>query len=203
MLRALSSPVRRRINSLLKAAGIDFHLRTNDRWVLEKSILPAIARMPEYHRILFIGCEWYTRGYSRFFAERDYWTLEIDPSKRKYGARQHIVDAAENLAVHFEPGSLDFILCNGVIGWGLNESDGIERMLDSCWHCLSDGGVLLLGWNNVPEHLPVAFSELRALGRFQPYCFPELGTAELTTDTELRHTYSFRRKVSHRTNKPR
>ena len=171
--------LRRSVKSTLIAAGVDFYIRNEDRRILEDTILPAIARSQEYHRVLFIGCEWYTRGYRKILAKRDYWTMEIDPSKRKYGARQHIVDSAENLALHFKPNSLDFILCNGVIGWGLDDRAAIEQMLDSCWHCLREQGVLLLGCNDVPEHSPVAHSELAALRKFQPHIFPDLGVAEL------------------------
>src|SRR4051794_1593372 len=77
--------LRTTIKSKLIAAGIDFYIKTEDRTILEDIILPAISRSDEYRRILFIGCEWYTRGYQKIFATRDYWTMEIDPSKRKYG----------------------------------------------------------------------------------------------------------------------
>lgn len=186
--------LRRTVKSTLIAAGMDFYIRNEDRRVLEDTILPAIARSPDYGRILFVGCEWYTRGYRKIFSKRDYWTMEIDPSKRKYGAGQHIVDSVENIAQHFEPNSLDFIVCNGVIGWGLDEPAAIEHTLDSCWLCLREGGVLLLGCNDVPEHSPVPHSELAALRKFQPYNFPELGVAELKIDTELRHRYNFHSK---------
>jgi SAM-dependent methyltransferase len=189
--------LRRTAKSIAMAVGFDFYQKTEDRKILEDIILPAIARWPEYRRILFIGCDWYTRGYQRVFADRDYWTMEIDPSKSKYGARQHIVDSAENLANHFKPNSLDFIVCNGVIGWGLDDRDGIERMLASCWRCLRDKGVLLIGWNDVPEHLPpVPLSEFGPLQQFQPYAFPALEAAELRTDSELRHTYNFYAKTT-------
>ena len=192
MPNQLMPRMRKTVKSILMAAGVDFRMKTDDRRVLEGTIIPAVARSPEYHNILFIGCDWYTRGYQREFVERNYWTLEIDPAKTKFGARQHIVDTAENLAQHFKPNSLDFIFCNGVIGWGLDDREGVERMLESCWDCLRDKGVLMIGWNDVPERLPpVPLSEVAALRKFRPYLFPELGTAERRTDSELRHTYNF------------
>lgn len=121
MPNQLLPQLRQSVKSILMSAGFDFRMKTDDRRVLEDTILPAIARTPEYRRILFIGCDWYTRGYQKLFAARDYWTMEIDPAKSKYGARQHIVDSAENIAQHFQPDSLDFIVCNGVIGWGLDD----------------------------------------------------------------------------------
>jgi len=188
--------LRRSFKLMLISAGMDFRIRSKDRSILEDKILPAIAQSPEYNRILFIGCEWYTRGYRQIFADCDYWTLEIDPSKRRFGAHQHIVDCAQNLALHFQPNSLDFIVCNGVIGWGLDDQSAIEQALDSCWLCLRDSGVLLLGCNDVPKHSPVVLSKLKSLRRFQPYIFPHLGTSELCVDTELRHTYRFYAKAA-------
>jgi SAM-dependent methyltransferase len=198
MLSQLVPKLRRTVKSKLMDAGFDFYIRTEDRRILEEQILPAIGQSPKQLRVLFFGCEWYTRGYQRVLAKHDYWTMEIDPSKSKYGAKQHIVDSAENVALHFDPDSLDFILCNGVIGWGLDHREAIERMLESCWHCLRESGVLLLGCNDVPEHSPVPHSELVALKRLQPHIFPALGVSELRVATQLRHRYSFYTKSPNR-----
>src|SRR5689334_3422673 len=103
IFRELKSLPGRAARVALMAAGIDLYMKTEDRKILEGTILPAIARSPAYRRVLFIGCEWFTRGYRRIFSKCDYWTLEIDPKKRKFGSRQHIVDGAENLAAHFQP----------------------------------------------------------------------------------------------------
>jgi hypothetical protein len=193
--RDRESWTRRATRATLMAAGIELYMKTEDRKILQRTILPAIARSPEYHRVLFIGCEWFTRGYRRIFRKCDYWTLEINPRNRKFGSRQHIVDGAENLASHFKPDSIDFIVCNGVIGWGLNDRAAIKRMLDSSWHCLSEHGVLLLGCNDLPEHTPVVLSELDEMKRFRPFVFPAVGVSELRIDTPLRHRFSFYTKV--------
>ena len=55
-------------------------------------------------------------------------------------------------------------------------------MLESCWLCLREKGVLMIGWNDVPEHSPVPLSDLDALKKFQPYVFPALGKTELLTE---------------------
>jgi hypothetical protein len=191
MSNQLLPRLRQSVKSVLMSAGMDFRMKTDDRRVLEDTILPAIARNSDYGTVLFIGCDWYTRGYQKLFAHRNYWTMEIDPSKKKFGARQHIVDSAENIAEHFKPASIDFIVCNGVIGWGLDDKPGIERMLEACWMCLRERGVLLIGWNDVPERTPVPISKLVALEKFQPYVLPVLGKSQLLTDSDLRHTYNF------------
>src|ERR1700748_2231981 len=121
MLSQLLPKLRHTVKSKLMDVGVYFYIKTEDRRVLEDRILPAIARSPDVQSVLFIGCEWYTRGYRRILGKRNYWTMEIVPEKRKFGAKQHVVDSAENIALHFKPESFDFILCNGVIGWGLDE----------------------------------------------------------------------------------
>src|SRR5882762_2282845 len=67
--------LRRGIMSL----GIDLYLRTDDRRVLEQIILPYFAERSEFSRVLFVGCDWYTRGYARIFRAKTYITLEIEP----------------------------------------------------------------------------------------------------------------------------
>jgi hypothetical protein len=44
--------------------------RLADRRLLELNILPYIAWRSDLHRILFIGCEFYTTRYERFFRNK-------------------------------------------------------------------------------------------------------------------------------------
>ena len=87
--------VRTRLPSLNRRIGT-FHL-SEDRRLLETNILMYLRDDPAINRILFVGCEWYTKHYEKFFKYKDYWTLEIDPAKRRYGGRRHIVDLLKNL----------------------------------------------------------------------------------------------------------
>ena len=87
--------VRTRLPSLNRRIGT-FHL-SEDRQLLETNILMYLRDDPAINRILFVGCEWYTKHYEKFFKSKDYWTLEIDPAKRRYGGRRHIVDSLKIL----------------------------------------------------------------------------------------------------------
>lgn len=176
------------------ALGGELYQETADRVVLEGKILPWIAEQPQLKRVLFVGCEWYTRGYRRLFNEAGYWTIEIDPSKRRYGAKQHIVDSLANVGSHFAEGELDAIVCNGVFGWGLNDKDEVEKAFEGCRTRLREGGHFVLGWNDVPAHLPFPLEESEALGKFQAATFPPLGKSVYPTDSDLRHTFNFYRK---------
>lgn len=179
------------IRRALSDAGIEQYLHTEDRRTLQKIILPYFASSQEFQRILFVGCDWYTRGYRRFFSARDYWTLEIDPIKRKYGAQQHVIDSLANIEMHFSADSLDLVVCNGVFGWGLNEKADVEKSFFGVHRCLRFAGVLVLGWNHIPERYPFPLEDLESLRCFRPYNFPPLGTAQFEVPTRNRHTYSF------------
>jgi SAM-dependent methyltransferase len=172
--------------------------RAKDRRILDERILPRLAQNPRFARVLFVGCDWYTEHVEGLFsaAGREYATIEIDPNRAVHGARRHVVGALADLARHFPEGSLDLIVCNGVIGWGLNDPAQIERSMAACVAALSPGGVLLLGWDDVPEKLPVpieGIQTLRALRRVAPEGFE---TAVIETGTYTRHTFGFWQKPS-------
>ncbi len=72
------------LRNALMDRGIDLYRRSADRRLLEKKILPHLATLPTCRRVLFIGCDWYTRGYRKFFAQQEYWTLDFDPDKQRF-----------------------------------------------------------------------------------------------------------------------
>src|SRR5262249_25293794 len=143
---------------------------------------------------LFVGVAWYTESYERFFLRKHaYWTLDIEPAEALFGAPRgrHIVDSATNASAHFAEGSLDLVVCNGVFGWGLNGREDVEKAFDAFYRVLRRGGILLLGWNDIPPHNPFPPDETAALQRFQPSAFPPLGTDRYLTDTDNRHVFHF------------
>ena len=192
MSTQLLSRLRRPVKSLLMAAGVDFRMKTEDRRILEGTILPAIAAIAgisnEFFSLGAIGTRGATNGCLPH-AITGRWKLIRPRANTAPGSISSILPKIWRST--FKPDSLDFIVCNGVIGWGLDDRAGIEKMLESCWICLREKGVLMIGWNDVPEHSPVPLSDLDALKKFQPYVFPELGKSELLTDSDLRHTYNF------------
>jgi len=181
-------------NALIMA-GVDLYLRTEDRRILEQVIFPYLIADSGLRRILSVGCDWYTRGYnSKFSGKDEYWTMDILPEQRRYGARRHICDSVVTIGRHFLPSSLDLIICNGVFGWGLNERQDVEKAFAGAHLSLRAGGILLVGWNDVPEHKPFPLEQIESLQLFQPYVFPPLKEACFQTATDNRHTYNFYRK---------
>lgn len=171
------------------AFGIDFYMPTPDREVLETIIFPYLIQRQEFQNVLFIGCDWYTRGYNKTFQHKNFYTLDIDPTKRKYGSAKHIVDTAENIHLHFKKCELDLIICNGVFGWGLNEKLAVEKTFHGCFDCLREDGILIIGWNNVPAKCPFSLDECLSIQKFQPFVFPPLGTYQLEAGNK--HVYNF------------
>lgn len=166
-------------------------LRSEDRRLLEDVIFSHFALRAQFNNILFVGCAWYTAHYSRFFKSRNYWTMDPDPGKKIFGAKQHVVDTLQQLDQYFSPGQLDLIVCNGVFGWGLDRLADCQAAFENCYTCLRDDGEFILGWNNVPDHAPIAVDQIDSLTKFQVRFFPPLAAWCYTAATSNRHTYNF------------
>jgi SAM-dependent methyltransferase len=173
------------------AFGLPTSLDTQDRRLLEREILPWFGERAEYRRVLFVGCDWYTRHYDAFFEGREYWTLEKDPARRRYGAGRHVTASVVDLGEHFPVASFDLILLNGVLGWGLDDPAEAEAALQACASRLAPGGVLLLGWNDVPEKRILEPGRSPALQSLRAWEFPPFAAPRKVAPGRIRHTYEF------------
>lgn len=190
LIRLLRPPV-----LLLRWLKVDTPLRTEDRRVLEQIVFAHYGTDSRIKTVLFVGCDWYTAHYQqRYFAAHDYWTIDADATRRKYGSAQHVVARLEELDRHFPRRFFDLIICNGVYGYGLDRAEDCERAISQCHACLAHEGHLLFGWNDVPRRDPAPLSSVRGLSLFSPYSFPAFGTWQYVTDTAARHTYYFFQK---------
>lgn len=163
--------------------GLKTPLHTHSRYVLERIIIPYFVSRMDMKTALFVGCDWYTKHYQKLFRGMEYWTIDPDPKKKRYGFRNHVVDLLENLYYYFPSGYFDLIICIGVYGWGLNQKEQCELALRNCFDCLREGGEFVLGWDDLPEdspsspisrHYHVSFEELRSLGWHRPVPLEEL-----------------------------
>ena len=182
-----------------RALGLPAQLHTEDRRVLEQVILPDYARRPDIERVLFVGCAAFTERYGEFFTGREYWTIDPVAARRRYGSTRHIVDTLLRLGSHMAPDCFDLIVCNVVLGWGLNAAADADAALAACFTHLRAGGELLLGWNNIaprnhvlPEHIP-------ALRRFDAAHFGASQTAHWELPVRNRHVFDFYQKPLGRT----
>jgi SAM-dependent methyltransferase len=166
---------------------------TPDRRLLEDQILPACARRPDIRRVLFVGCAPYTRHYEAAFTHAEYWT--IDPhAHRRWGAHRHVEDRLEHLGRHIAAGYFDLIVCNGVLGWGLDRRADAEAAFAACHTALRAGGELVIGWNDVRPRNGIRPDTLQALARFELSGLPEIGGPRIQVEGPRRHVFEFYRK---------
>ena len=177
-----------------RALGLSSQLHTADRRALEQVILPEYARRSDIARILFVGCAAYTQRYGELFGAREYWTIDPVARRRRYGSRRHIVDQLQNLGRHVPPGYFDLIICNGVLGWGLNAPEDADSAFAACLTHLRAGGELMLGWNNIMPRNRVLPDDITALRRFARVQFGPSRTARWIIDTGNRHVFDFYQK---------
>jgi SAM-dependent methyltransferase len=180
------------LRSFRSLFGLHTALSTTDRRVLDGVLLPVLAADRRFSRVIFVGCDWYTQHYEAMFAHRDYWTVEVDPARARFGAARHLIAPMVEIGNRFPEASVDLIICNGVIGWGLNDPAEIDASLAACAKSLRPGGVLLLGWNDIEEKRVVALSSIPALRGFLPFAIA--GQTEFRTETYNRHTFSLFQK---------
>ena len=163
--------------------GLKTPLHTHSRYVLEQIIIPYFVSREDMKTALFVGCDWYTKHYQKLFRGMEYWTIDPDPKKERYGSRNHVVDLLENMHYYFPSGYFDLIICIGVYGWGLDQKQQCEVALRNCFDCLREGGEFVLGWDDLPEdnpaspvgqHHPVSSEELESLGWHRPVPLEEL-----------------------------
>lgn len=171
--------------------GVHSYLKNEDRRVLEDVIFPYFVDDGTCNEVLFVGCSWCTKGYSKRFDKKKYWTIDKWPWKKRYGAKQHIIDELQNLRRHFKLGTLDLIICNSVFGWGLDARADVEQAFRACLDCLHKDGVLVVGWDDIDNQRPFALEECQSLRAFKPFIFPPLGAAKYVTATPYHHTYTF------------
>ena len=177
-----------------RALGLSAQLHTEDRRVLEQVILPEYARRADIARILFVGCAAYTQRYGDLFGAREYWTIDPVPRRSQYGGRHHIVDQLQNLGRHVQPAYFDLVICNGVLGWGLNTPAEAHQAFAACRTSLRAGGDLLLGWNDVAPRNRVLPDDIAALRQFDRVPFGPARTVRWVIDAPNRHVFDFYRK---------
>lgn len=171
--------------------GIPTPLRTEGRQILEQVVLPYFVEDSSFHRILFVGCEYYTWHYQKIFQTKEYWTIEPNVKRAKFGAKRHIIGYLRQIGEYFEENSLDSIICIGVLGFGLNDPQEIENSFGKCFFCLREGGILVLGWNDFESWSFLPPDKYRSLQQFHPFMFPPLKTSKYSIQNYMHTTFSF------------
>lgn len=164
-----------------------------DRRVLEGDILPELARDPSITRLLFVGVQWYTKGYPAAFGGKTFATIDPDPEVAGLGGHPHAIGRIQDVGRHFPGVVFDAIVMTGVIGYGLDDRDEVDRALSACAGALRPGGWLILGVDELrPTHVDPCASP--AIEAFEPRPFGAAASARLDIAIpfkERRHTFLF------------
>ncbi|WP_295244032.1 methyltransferase domain-containing protein [uncultured Brevundimonas sp.] len=128
-----------------------------DRRVMADGYVPVLAA--DGGRILWVGCREYTLDdYALLEAQGgEVWTTDIDPTAARWGreGRHRTGDVCEADRL-FPDLSFDAVVCNGVLGYGVDSPAQQQRALKALAAILRPGGRLLLGWNTDKIADPVA-----------------------------------------------
>ena len=168
-----------------------------DRRLFEEEILSPIASDDANQRILSVGVAWYTKGYAKLFTGKTFITLDVDESRAQFATTQHVVGDLRDLERHFDARlPFDVILMNGVIGYGLDTADDVDRALRECAARLRPGGLLVLGVNE-RKATHVDPSSVPASQLFRPTAFRSWSEGRVTVAIPFRertHTFLFWRR---------
>ena len=166
-------------------------IRTEDRRLLEDTLLPAFAADATLGALLFIGCDWYTQDYRALFAPRSerFRTVDIDPAKARFGSPDHLVAPMQEIDRHLAPGSIDVIVANGVYGFGIDDRAALGASFAAAHAVLRPAGTLVLGWNDVAPLAPFDPEPVALASGFVRSASNPLGAWRTTTATPLRHTF--------------
>lgn len=157
-----------------------------DRDVLERIIFPYILAKFNPKKILDIGREDYQEFYNKFFHGRELWTIDIDPGKLEFGSLHHITDDVSNIKKYFSNNNFDFILMNGVFGWGLDKREQINKTFNAVYDILKSGGIFVLGFND--DIIPL--KEINGLKKLIPFDFKPLHSCSFDCINN-NHKYKF------------
>ncbi len=130
-----------------------------DRKLLADAYIPAFAA--EGGKILWVGCRAYTADdYPVLEAQGgEVWTTDIDPGAARWGVQdRHRTGDICEADSFFADQMFDAIVCNGVLGFGVDAPEQQRKCLQALSRILKPGGRLLLGWNVDKIADPVAAS---------------------------------------------
>jgi hypothetical protein len=182
------TPMLRRVGARL---GVEMHLKSLQRTILEQTIFPFYANRHDIKKVLFVGCDYYTSHYWKFFRNKEFWTIEPNREKKVFGSKHHIIDTLENLHHYVQPNYCDLIICNGVFGWGINSKEQCEISFQNCYNCLREDGEFMLGWNDLPEFSFVHLENIERIAKFRRQPHSPFSSWRYHVDSPDRHIFDF------------
>jgi hypothetical protein len=165
-----------------------------DRWVLTSEILPVFAR--NCSTLLWIGVRRYTAGYPELLEQSGAicWTLDLDPAVARWGRpERHLTYDLLQLPRAMKGFRFDGVLCNGVLGYGINGADPQAAAIDSLAALVRPGGWVMIGWNTHRCADPLSHPSTRR--RFAPASLDGLPPRRIVPGTT--HVFDMLRRCAH------
>jgi len=179
--------------------NIDFRLPAANRRFLEQSVFGYINRMSGEAsgavQVLFVGIDKHNWHYPRLL-NAAFHSLDIEARKAVYGQPgRHWIGSATRMAEHYGENAFDVVVANGLLGFGIDDAPDCERLLANCAAVLKPDGLLVLGYNDLPERAPYPVLPL-AQAWFDEFTPPIAGVAGALhrVDDPFRHVFLFLKK---------
>lgn len=128
-----------------------------DRVAMAQDYIPAFADLGG--RILWVGCRDYTAADYEPLEARggEVWTTDISRSAARWGRPgRHRTGDVCGVDALFRDVMFDGVVCNGVLGWGVDAPEQQARALKALAAVMRPGGLMLLGWNTDKIADPIA-----------------------------------------------
>jgi SAM-dependent methyltransferase len=165
-----------------------------DRDFLENRIFAFLVDDATVKTVLFAGVELYTWHYAKYLKGKQFCTIDIDSNKAPFGSKDgHTVGSVTQLSTFYDRDYFDVVILNGLIGYGLNSKQDVDRALAESFAILRPGGLMIIGWNNTPEHLDFVLEGLEAYQLYDKY-IPErlsLTSNRIEANASNKHTFDF------------
>lgn len=180
------------MRSVSRRLGKDWFMGSLDRIFLEDNLFRIFK--VEGFSVLSIGCHPASGIYRKLLPADRYHTLDIDPDNARYGARNHTIGDCRDLSVLLPGRKFDIILFNGILGYGIDESETFHSFQASAHTALCDGGWLVVGYNDIPSRKAGLIRSIDST-LFSPSAFLDSIPSKVELPTHNRHTFEFFRKA--------
>jgi Methyltransferase domain len=127
--------------------------RFPDREILLDALFPALGQtsaLSNSSKVLWIGCRPYTTLYYDLIEQRgaECWSLDIDPEMQPFGrSGRHVTGDMLELQRIFPANYFDAVLCNGVLGYGVDTPTDQLKAFEAMAAVTKSDGWVLIGWN--------------------------------------------------------
>lgn len=183
---------------LAERCSVDFRIDTPSRVFLEQQVFgylnnQAVVQSTE-SELLFLGLDKHNWHYPRLL-RANFHSLDISPRSEVYGrSGRHWRGDALEMAAHYGADRFDVVIANGLLGFGIDTASDLRRLLAQCHAVLKAEGLLVLGYNDLPERTPFPVEVGSGFREFVPG-IEGVASSRYLVDDAFRHVYCFFRKV--------